>query len=181
MPQDLAARIQDELSPLLQQPLKEWHRAANMAVLGFGQSVTTLDFRGNPRENARFRLHLQCPWRLVRGDSILLGFFDMFEPADASIDRADFDWTSMRSLLDESCDRFLKSIAEAPPIVQNVEADNYGGFRLVFSGEVQLHVFPTRQSTPRDEQGCSSEVWRFFGHRSDGEHFVVDDQGIQEL
>lgn len=177
-PQDLAARIQDELSPLLHQPLKEWHRAANMAVLGFGPTVTTHGLRGNPVQRARYRLHLQCPWRLVSYASILFGSGDLNLPADSQIASPEFHDQLHSSQLDTTLQEWMQSHASDPPCVTSVAADSWGGLVLDFSCNAKLQVLPCGRATMRSKHEISRELWRFFGHREDEGHLVVDDCGI---
>jgi hypothetical protein len=128
-----------------------------------------------------YALHIQCPWRLEREPDaqIITGSGDLYEPYDEADwkDEA-FNWESGNNLQEQALSRLLqeydaktKQIVNATDrlVVNAVEADAFGGFRLDLSGDYQLRVFP-----------CTSreEAWRLFKPTADGEqpteaHFVV--------
>jgi hypothetical protein len=154
-------------------------RAANMLTLGFGDIVTTTDFRGEPMEVPEHSLHVQCHWRLVRyapTPQILVGSRDMYYPADLSTDLEDdsFQWDKPNAnWCDRQFDLFATEYNSTPIVVEAVDADDYGGFRMQFSGSLALELFPDTSL-----HGEGKEHWRFFG-AAEKPHFVVGESGIE--
>jgi hypothetical protein len=130
---------------------------ACLQVFGFGET--------RPRDGgmvAEYSLHVQCPWRLVRNGSVICGSFDRFiesaggNPLDSILMRL-FDNTKHgRMPLENKTGDF---------VVQEVEADGFGGFTLRLSPDYELSVFPA---------GSASEHWRLFQPGLETPHFVVE-------
>ena len=51
-------------------------------------------------------------------------------------------------------------------VVEQVEADDYGGLNIHLSGNFRLQVFPT---------GKSGEHWRLSQSRNNSSHFIMQD------
>jgi hypothetical protein len=170
----LAERITAELCALIGQPLTGCRRALNMQMFGFGPRHLTVNRRGEDVEVSKLGLHVQCPWRLVNGETIICGLGDLDYPGDPSIAREDFDWDKHTSLLDVAQRHWFASRLDSPPKVVSVHGGAFGGFRICLDCGVTLEAFPF--DSRKDEY---SERWRLFGHRTDGSHFVVTGYGIE--
>ncbi len=132
----------------------------------------------------QYALHIQCPWRIVVSQCspwrlptrnlMVTGSDDWWEPAEVS-DTFDWgDWNKNRStpslqqkLLEElfqEYDSNTKSWVNVSEqlVVEQVEADDYGGFDIHLSGGYRLQVFPS---------GKSGEHWRLFQPGDDSPHF----------
>ncbi len=117
---------------------------------------------------ADFALHVQCAWRFCDASRILIGFRDIYYPADLPSTEPipkGFDWDVAGA---NRCDRFFKAFLAAhsvtPIVVTSAVADQLGGFRLAFSESYGLEAFP--------DTGVPDEVWRLF-RPGVGGHFVV--------
>lgn len=66
----------------------------------------------------------------------------------------------------------MAALAANPLVVERVEGDEFGGFRLWLSGGHTLAVFPAT-SFPR-------EHWRYLKPGSKEDHFVVFDDPVGE-
>jgi len=153
----MKARTEDALAPLIGLNLSKVGRGANMLMFTFGCLRSIPDtYRGGERQVGDFALHLQCAWRLRDTSRILIGFSDIYYPADLAPSEPipqHFDWDVAGT---NRCDRFFESFIPSHPadslLVASVVADVVGGFTLTFPGGFALDVFP--------DTGSSDEVWR---------------------
>jgi len=109
-------------------------------------------------------LHVQCPWRLDAGTSIVTGLTDLWQPIPVSetINYDDWDWDRDGNLQDQQMADYFTQYPDSKVI--SVSPSYHGSFTLHLSGNVKLFVFVS---------GCASEDWRIFRHSSDDRHFVV--------
>ncbi len=119
-----------------------------------------------------FGIHLQCPWRITKGQEILIGSFDVYEQPDqnAKYD-PDFEWDSPNGNLR---DKKLKELIENEQlIISKIEADDFGGFEIIFNDSFKLTTFPSNS--------IKVEYWRLLDNRHNmDKHFVVSREGIWE-
>lgn len=168
----MKTRTETELAPLLGLELSKVSRGASMLMCTFGPLRSIPDtYRGGERQVGDLALHLQCPWRLRDKSRILIGFTDIYYPADLAPTEPipqGFDWDVAGV---NRCDRFFESFVPSHPVsslrVASVSADDVGGFSLLFSGRFALDVFP--------DSGSLDEVWRLLSPGTDREHFVMPD------
>lgn len=104
----------------------------------------------DPTEDGQYRLTLECPWRIERENSILVGAEDYWLKAEGN---SDPHWSPTEMQWGHLDDQKLKKIMgqerngslfnpQADLIVESVRADDLGGFQLSFSGGYILSVFP---------------------------------------
>src|SRR5207247_574846 len=82
---NLAARIEQELSPLIGLRLSATHRAGPMRMFDFGELRTIGSrLRGSDsvRRVGQFALHIQCPWRIEGPEGFVTGLSDLWQPID---------------------------------------------------------------------------------------------------
>lgn len=171
MKQPIKDKIHQSLSALIGMPLWAAGRAADLAWFHFGQRRTVKDFRGNPKEVGEFALHLQCAWRIVQGDRVVVASRDLYYPAGSNTTEVPegFRWDVQgANRLDERLERFLQ---DASPFVVHVEAGLAGAFHLFLGNNVSLEVFP--------DDSFDGEHWRLFRPYLDEPHFVVNGTGIE--
>jgi hypothetical protein len=170
-------QIEAALSPLVGIPLWESHRAADMQMFDFGQTMTTTSQfgprKGTVREVHEYSLHLQCAWRICGPTGILVGSSDYNycsgpDPFDTTDDwKRDVAGASRR-------DQQIRSwLVGAPYIVERVRADVYAGFSMELAGGFVLDVFPDDSL-----DGEYSEHWRLLRPADPSPHFVVSGNGI---
>lgn len=148
-------------------------RAADLASFQFGARSKVRDFRGATREIGEFALHVQCAWRIVREDRVIVGSRDLYYPADYSGEEEippGFDWDRDLNLRDKRV-QLLFGDGPVEFTVLKTEAGAAGSLSIALRGNLFLDIFPY-DSLPH-------EHWRLFDPRTDTPHFVVTGSGIE--
>ena len=164
---NLSETAAENLSQLVGLNLSMAYYAGNVRLFHFGLSSSG--------ECGKYAIHLQCPWRVETAAAVLTGLNDWYVPA-ASDELAHDDWDPAKGgSLQEAVLRELMGDTANPSrsiinrsgalVVVGVDTDAFGGFRLNFSGDMRLSVFP-----------CSSkgEQWRLLQPDTELEHFVLE-------
>ena len=143
-------------------------RAADMATFQFGARKEVSDFFGRPSEVGEYALHVQCAWRIARGDQTVVGSRDLYFPASYKDITAEvppeFDWDRDPNLRD----RLLLSLFDNGTrefAVRRVEVGAAGALRILLSDGLCLDVVP--------DTSLELEHWRLFRPGVDGPHLVV--------
>src|SRR2546425_8610409 len=66
------AEIESATAALIGKPLWMCRRAADMATFQFGGRIKGVDYYGRPSQVGDYALHVQCAWRITRGDEIVV-------------------------------------------------------------------------------------------------------------
>ena len=154
-------------------PLRQWARSGSMPMLGFGTLHAVPRLRGDgTRQGLEFALHIQCAWRFCDTTQVLVGSQDVYYPADVSETEPSpegFMWDAPgANRCDRFFDSFMKAHLEEPITVVSAVVDSAGGFKMSFSGDYHIDVFP--------DIGSGDEVWRLFRPGYPG-HFVMKADG----
>ncbi len=168
---ELQDRITEALSALIDLPLWGAHRALNMEMFDFGDRLTRKNRQGKEIQVGEFALHIQCPWRIIGPEGIVVGSGDRNYPEDENSDWQEFN-DEGPSLCESRIAGWLKEYSENPLKVERVEADSIGGFKLFLERGFILEAFPANSL-----KGEYSERWRLF-RTSEAGHFVVSGYGI---
>jgi hypothetical protein len=166
-------QIQIAASVLIGKSLWLCRRAGDMAMFHFGERRKVTTHKGEPAEVGEYALHLQCPWRIVNGDEIVMAALDVYKPqiGHEEEDNQDFDWERAGNLLDERARTFFEN-GTREYAVEGVDAKHAGTLRLTLQGGFWLEICPCDSS--------KGEHWRLFQPRIDQPHFVVTGAGIGE-
>lgn len=135
----------------------------------FGERRPTTTARGEPTEVGEYALHVQCAWRITRGDKVLTARRDMYVPADGSDPTDDFDWQQTPNLQDKIIGNLFRR-DRRELMVQSVEVGAAGRLHAVLDEGFALDVMP--------DDSLSHEHWRLFVPRSTEPHFVVTGDGV---
>ena len=148
------------LSQVIGLPLTAAWRAADMRMFHFGK-LEPAD-RGSVGE---FALHVQCPWRIDGPDGIVTGRLDLWETVedDPNLRHEAWDYEKSPNLQDFRLDQWLARNGSSP-VVESVDADEFGGGIIAFAHGFVLRLFPA---------GTRAEDWRLLGPRIDAPHFVI--------
>lgn len=176
---DIKGQILSHLEPLIGLKLSIARRAANLRNFQFGE-IRKVD-GGTVGEYA---LHIQCAWRIEGLNGIVTGTIDLWEPVETGEDYniETWDYDEDENLQDYQIGELLGGYDPETRshvndtnhlVVQDVEADNFGGVTIALSGGYRLILFPW---------GCQDEDWRFFKPSSgqDQPHFVVSGGKIRD-
>lgn len=163
--------IQNATTVLIGKSVWECKRAGDMAMFQFGERRIRTSHKGQPGEVGEYALHLQCPWRIVNGDEIIMAALDVYKPQSGheEDDNPDFDWERAGNLLEERSKRFFEN-GTREYAVEGVEAKHAGALRLTLQGGFWLEICPC--------DSLKEEHWRLFQPSSDQPHFVVTGAGI---
>jgi len=164
-------KIELILQDLIGLQLTRTTRAANMECLKFGEQQV-VSINGELWEVGEFGIHLQCSWRFVDKEKILIGSQDVYEPEDENAEYdEDFDWEA-GNLRDK---KLRGLITTEKLVIETVIADNYGGAEIGFSNRVKLQIFPDYSKM----DNCS-EYWRLLDNRiSSKKHVIISGAGVQ--
>lgn len=168
-------RIEQALQVLIGLPLRSAGRAADLVWFQFGNLQESVQSNKQEPVVGEYALHVQCAWRISGPVGIIVGSDDCYFSAgdDPFRDYPNFDWDQPgANRCDERIAMFFQFRANAVPIVDAVQVDRTGGFRLDLSGEISLEVFPNHS--------LMNEYWRLLRPSSDEQHFVVTGQGVEE-
>ncbi|TPF18364.1 hypothetical protein [Priestia megaterium] len=149
-------------------------RASNLFWLGFGEKILVTR-RGKTEEVAEYALHIQCSWRIAKGNKIVVASRDFYSPRTGLEDEnEDFEWDVQgNNQFDERIESFIEGINEHT-IVERVDSDEVGGLKIFLSQGYLVEVFP---DTSEDDE--YSEFWRLFNRKEASPHFVVTGKGIK--
>ncbi|WP_182007553.1 hypothetical protein [Priestia aryabhattai] len=166
--------IRSQIGKLIGLNLRYAGRASNLFWLGFGEMISVTR-RGKTEELAEYALDIQCSWRIIKDDKILVGSRDFYSPRSGWNEENDnFDWDVQgNNRFDERIESFIEN-AKEHVTVERVEPDEVGGIKIFLSQGYLLEVFP---DTSEDDE--YSEFWRFFNRRENSPHFVVTGNGIE--
>jgi hypothetical protein len=156
--------IQSALAPLIGQPLRCIGRAADLLWIQFGKYCELPDRNGSTRTVGEWALHVQCPWRIARPPSIIIGQGDLHYAAEGI---EPYDWDADgESRFDRLAKPLNLQFEGAPPRVSSVVTDVVGGFTLCLDDGCTLDVFPA------DSTDSDTEQWRIFRPGAGESHFV---------
>jgi hypothetical protein len=170
---DIRERIQKELQCLHGVALVSAGRAANMACFDFGRQRRGLEHKDPTNRISGYALHVQCGWRFIGPEGIIVGSKDIYYPAGDPFKKPDdFNWdVAGANRFDERIKQFFKN-NKTLRIVENIEADSTGGVRIYMQGNFRLEIFP--------DDSADSEHWRFLESGTRKPHFVVKGHGIED-
>jgi hypothetical protein len=169
----LREKIENAVAPLEGKALWRCLRAADMATFDFGQRRTSVNWKGDPREVGELALHVQCAWRIVQKDRIVVGSRDLYYPAEYSDGDPvpeNFDWERHPNRRD----KLLASLFEMGArrfTVSRVEVGTVGSLHIILSDDLSLDLFP--------HDSLNAEHWRLFEPDKEGPHFVLTGRGIE--
>lgn len=170
----LGEQISTALSELIGLPLWKTVRTMNMEMFDFGARVKRLNRKGEEVEVGEFALHVQCPWRIVGPEGVVVASEDRNYPEDETSDWQEFD-SDNPSRCETRIADWLRRYSSAPLMAKKAEADDLGGFRLFLEKGYVLEAFPAHSL-----RGEYSEYWRLFQPLSETRHFVVTGRGVEK-
>ncbi|MCC6629801.1 MAG: hypothetical protein IT340_20670 [Chloroflexi bacterium] len=167
--------IEDALQCLVGLPMWGAGRAGEMEWFQFGEQRALVTKEGSaPRVVGSYALHIQCAWRLVGHDAIIVASQDRYFPAgpDPYAATDTFDWDQPgANRCDQRINDFIAKAATDLIVSSLKHVDAVGSFTLTFAGAIVLEVFP--------DSSLEGEHWRLLSPGTDKEHFVVTGAGVE--
>jgi hypothetical protein len=163
----MKTKIEKTLAAIVGKSLWTCRRAADMATFQFGERTKTQDYYGRPAEVGEYALHVQCAWRIARGDQILVGSRDLYYPAEYDNNEplpSNFNWDRDPNRRDRLLQKLFEDGARGFA-VQSFDVGAGGAFRIILNDGMSLELFP-------DDSLCS-EHWRLFAPTKDEPHSVM--------
>ena len=173
----MKAEIEKAVAALVGLPLWSSGRAADMQWFAIGECRTVITSRGPLTERfgrtkvvGEFSLHVQCPWRIVRDDTVVVGMRDLYFPADETAEAPDdFDWDGVITRRDRRIAALFENETRSFA-VQRVDVGDAGALRIILERGHALEVFP--------HDSLNEENWRLFRPYLDEPHLVVTGTGL---
>ena len=169
---DEANIIEETLSKILNEPIRNIRRAAATGMIDFGQDKISKDSHGRERILTQYALHLQCAFRIIDSDKVIVANLDMFEPNSKTKWSENFDWDVFgANLYDEKCQLLVRELEDTSIIVTAVKASCFGDLKIFLSNGYVIEVM--------NNLSCNEEIWRFFEPGTENAHFVFTGCGIE--
>jgi len=155
------------LSELIGRVMWTCRRAADMATFHFGERIQVQTHDGRSAEVGEYALHVQCDWRVIKGDSVFVGSRDLYYPANyrQENDIPDgFSWERDPNRRDE----LLRTLFEGGTkafIVRSVNLGKAGACIIEFETDVTLEIFP--------DDSSDDEHWRLFATQDSKKELVI--------
>ena len=148
-------------------------RMAATGSIGIGDMKSKIDKKGESVSVPQYALHIQCAYRIVDRNKVVVSNLDMFGVNSSTEWTENFDWdVDGVNLYDEKTSAINKDISEAEVLIENVKASPYGDVDIFLSNGWIIQIFVNYSS--------QYEAWGLFEVDSDTPHFVVTGQGVQE-
>ena len=161
-------KITKKLNCLISEEFQCFGRTLDMIELGFGELSERTDRRGKKYNISRFVFHIQCPFRVIRDNSIILSTEDLFLPfSDNQIEEVDFN--KRNSTLFDSKSKSIATIMKGEKIID-----------IKLSSQNDLTIKTEKTTIELFVYSKHFESWRFFDTIDDSPHIVVDECGISE-
>lgn len=152
------AELAESLQELVGSRVADLGRTVNMAEVGF------------EKDDETYRLHVQCAFRVVRGDQILVGSADMSYPEDRKAD-PDVAYDTNATMYDRNARRLTARFEASEYRVLATRMSDTGSVVIEITNSVGFEFMPT----------CSGpiEAWRLFGMKS-RVHYVYPDSADRD-
>lgn len=154
--------IQLLLGLLLHQKLQYIERTLNLVCLGFGKLLERKDRHGLTDEIAEYSIHVQCPFRILFNNKIVLGSDDLFLSQSADIDNVDLNKK-------DSClfDCKSKSLIQKfnNEIIIGVDMNKQNDL-ILYTDNLTIQLFVCNNQF---------ESWRFFKFNDESIQVVIDE------
>lgn len=143
----------------------------SLVAAGRLPSIEWLEFEAatsQAEQNDKCVLHLECMWRITSDVKILVAWTDRYLSVDG--EEADVEIIGEGNLCDTLMHDLILHESSQTLTVTEVLTDQFGGFKLLLSGDLTLEVFP--------DISWPSEYWRLFKPGQRESHFAMKSNGV---
>jgi len=144
------------------------NRTGDIFSFQFGERRSTQKFRGGMAEVGSFAINVQCPWRIIEENKVLIGSGDLYYPASPSQSTIEFDWQTEPTRFDSLTENLFQGRQFD---ISGVESHLDASVRIRFKNKCDLEIFP---------DSSEGEQWRLLRPGETGfKHFVVSNQNAR--
>jgi hypothetical protein len=161
---DTTAETRESAAALVGTGWWAFRRTLDLAVFHFGERIQSRTLKGEMTQVRSLVLHVQCAWRIVRRDIVVVGSGDVVCPGAAAQFRADFDWTRQPTRVDDLMSALLEDGMRQFG-VRSVAAGDGSSLRLGFDSDLALEILP--------DDSLGEEYWRLLRPGTNEPHFVT--------
>ena len=166
----MKAELQFASATLLGLRLESSGRAADMQWFSFGETRTVKTLMGTTKEVGELALHVQCPWRIVRADTLVVGSRDLYFPGDETAEVPDdFEYDGVATRRDKRIAALFDD--DTALTVRTIDVGEAGALRISLDSGHILELFPNDSTT--------SEDWRLFRPYRDEPGLVISGGTIE--
>ena len=139
-----------------------------MLDIGFGEDIEYISLIGEKRIVARFAIHVQSSWRIIKKDTIILASYDFYLPKN-NFSNEEFNQNSFgNSKFDVKSLELNKRINLNPISVIDISSNVFGDVTIFMEDDCRFEIFVDSSEI--------EEFWRFYEMDTEKEHFVVLDK-----
>ncbi len=136
-------------------------RASDLLWLQFDELITIKNYKGMDIKKGSMGLNIQCTWRFIKKDKIILGNNDIYMPIKENF-HDEFDWSKIgESAFDEKSKKIIQDLL--PLTISTILLSKTGDLKIIFDKEVVLEVIVNG--------AVKTEFWRFINYKTD-KHIV---------
>jgi hypothetical protein len=153
------------ISSISEKKLLKIGRATDLIWLIF--RTDACDPRGKePEEHEKYSIHLQCTFRILKDDAILLGNTDIYI-AGEGVSEELHSYPIGMSMFDQKVQQFNSFL---PLIVTDVDVADNGDIRIELQNDFFIEVFIV--------SAMPGEFWRAFQHGNLDSHIVYESENV---
>lgn len=135
-------------------------RTTDLLWIQFGNMMKLKNFKNEEVEKGEYVFHIQCPWRFIQKNKMLLGNEDIYQSEEYI---ENFDWTKKGTSIFDKKESSINELLKNTK-VKEVYLNSLGDLKIIFTNEVVFEVFLNTS--------LKMESYRFINNKT-REHFVI--------
>lgn len=138
-------------------------RCSDMIWISFGKKIFTVNHRNEEVQKSEYEFHIQCPFRIIRDNNILLSNYDIYEVQQKASNE---EWDVYgNNKYDKTVNEMLLPIL--PLKVIKVNSSKIGDIEILLEKNIVINIFVNSSDFV--------EEWRFINNNT-GEHYVFREE-----
>lgn len=148
---------------LLRKRVSALRRVADALWIGFGEEAIVILSDGKEHKRYEYMLRVQCPFRILNQQSVILGSQDMHYPRDVTT-ASDFSWKQKgKSVLDAAIETVM---SQGCITVTAVSVEDNGSLHIALTNSMRFDAFVNGSLN-------NIEYWRLNSYSSERKSYVV--------